>query len=89
VAGDRPNDGPAKAGNTQTTRVTARVSEGPAHTRTVRSRRSRFGLGPTAAPALSRSADFAPRTNRRPCGQLGVERWEVSWRSRRWWPDKS
>jgi hypothetical protein len=58
VAGDRPNDGPAKAGNTQTTRVTARVSEGPAHTRTVRSRRSRFGLGPTAAPALSRSARF-------------------------------
>jgi hypothetical protein len=36
----------------------------------------------------SRSADFAPRTQRRPT-QLWIEGWEVWWRSRRWWPDKS
>jgi hypothetical protein len=36
-----------------------------------------------------RFADFAPRTHRGPSTQHWVERTEVSWRSRRWWPDKS
>jgi hypothetical protein len=40
-------------------------------------------------PLPSRSADFAPRTHRGPSTQFWVDESEVSWRSRRWSPDKS